>query len=203
MLDAKLRPVIDQPLNWCGRRLARAGCSADACTAVGFVCGACAILLLLSGAFVAGGLFFLLNRVCDGLDGAIARAQGATDFGGYLDIVSDFIIYPGIPTAIAVQKPEDAVYAVFCVCAMSTAMASFLAFAISAEKLKLHSTARGIKSFFYVGGLCEGFETTVALTVMCFWHDYFHLVAVVFGVLCWLTTIVRVYATRRLFARLS
>ena len=30
----------------------------------------------------------ILNRVADGLDGAVARSTGQTDFGGYLDLLT-------------------------------------------------------------------------------------------------------------------
>ena len=42
-------------------------------------------------AFVA----LILNRLLDGLDGAMARLTAPTPFGGYIDIVFDFIIYGG------------------------------------------------------------------------------------------------------------
>jgi phosphatidylglycerophosphate synthase len=47
-------------------------------------------------------LFWVLNRLCDGLDGIVARVSGRqTDFGGYLDIGIDFTIYALIPVALA------------------------------------------------------------------------------------------------------
>ena len=45
---------------------------------------------------------WLLNRVLDGLDGTHARVHNAqSDFGGYLDIMLDSIVYAAIPLAIA------------------------------------------------------------------------------------------------------
>jgi phosphatidylglycerophosphate synthase len=41
------------------------------------------------------------NRILDGLDGVIARRFGKqTDFGGYLDIVVDFVVYAIIPIGL-------------------------------------------------------------------------------------------------------
>ena len=48
----------------------------------------------------------LLNRLLDGLDGAVARAAGGTDLGGFLDITMDFLIYSAIPFAFALSDPE-------------------------------------------------------------------------------------------------
>ena len=43
---------------------------------------------------------WLLGRVIDGLDGAVARRQGRpSDLGGYLDIMLDFIVYALVPIA--------------------------------------------------------------------------------------------------------
>lgn len=45
---------------------------------------------------------WLLNRLFDGLDGAIAREQDTqTDFGGYVDILLDFIVYAAVPLGVA------------------------------------------------------------------------------------------------------
>jgi phosphatidylglycerophosphate synthase len=49
---------------------------------------------------------WLVNRLLDGLDGAIAREGGRqTDFGGYLDILLDFVVYAAIPIGLALGQP--------------------------------------------------------------------------------------------------
>lgn len=46
---------------------------------------------------------WVVNRFLDGLDGTHARVHGrSADFGGYLDIVFDFLVYAAVPLAIAV-----------------------------------------------------------------------------------------------------
>ncbi len=50
---------------------------------------------------------WLVNRVLDGLDGALARVQGSTsDLGGYLDILCDFAIYALVPIGLVVGAPS-------------------------------------------------------------------------------------------------
>lgn len=50
--------------------------------------------------WIALGLW-LTNRILDGLDGVVARTHARqSDFGGYLDIVSDFVVYAAIPICI-------------------------------------------------------------------------------------------------------
>ena len=90
MFDARLRPLIDPPLNAAGQWLARRGISANAVTLAGVpvaVAAAAAIAWDLPWLALA---LILANRLLDGLDGAVARAQGPSDFGGYLDSLADF-----------------------------------------------------------------------------------------------------------------
>src|SRR3546814_5306296 len=73
MLDARLRKLIDPPLDALGRRLAHLGVTANSVTWTGFLvgCGAWALLVLQS--YPAALALILLNRLADGLDGAVAR----------------------------------------------------------------------------------------------------------------------------------
>ena len=107
--------------------------------------------------------FILLNRVADGVDGAVARASMSTDFGGYLDIVCDFVFYSAVPFAFAVVQPENALASAFLIFSFIGTASSFLAFAILAEKHGISTEIRGKKTFYYLGGLTEGTETTLLL----------------------------------------
>ncbi|NEP63383.1 MAG: hypothetical protein F6K31_41870, partial [Symploca sp. SIO2G7] len=60
---------------------------------------------------------------------------------------------------------------------------------------------RGRKSLYYLGGLAEGFETIIALVLMCLLPDSFFWIAVVFGVMCWITTATRIAAAVDVFRR--
>ena len=54
-------------------------------------------------------ILWLLNRVLDGLDGVVARAHHKqSDFGGYLDLLLDFVVYLAIPIALLVALPTSA-----------------------------------------------------------------------------------------------
>lgn len=201
MIDHKIRPLMDPLLTRIGLMFSKLTISANAMTGIGFVFGCLTLLCILMDQAPLGGVFFILNRICDGLDGGIARNQGLTDFGGYLDIISDFIIYPAIPLAFAITNPHQALAAAFVIFAMAGAMTSFLAFAILCAKNDMETTKRGQKSFYYLGGLCEGFETAVFLGAMCFFPGYFSLLAWIFGVLCCLTTLGRILNTKRIFSK--
>lgn len=192
MFDAALRRVVDPPLNRAGRAVARAGISANAVTVSGFVIGLGALPALaleqygLALALIAG------NRLADGLDGAVARATGPSDLGGYLDIVLDFIFYSAVVFGVALGRPGDAVFAAFLIFSFIGTGASFLAYAIIAAKRGVTTEARGAKSIFYLGGLTEGAETIVCLMAICLFPAHFPWIAVVFGAMCWVTTASRI-----------
>jgi phosphatidylglycerophosphate synthase len=197
MLDAAMRRIIDPPLDRIGRRVAAAGVSANAVTLAGFAVGLLAIPLLAAEWYGLALAAILINRLADGLDGAVARHTTLTDFGGYLDIVCDFIVYSGVAFGFALARPENAVPAAFLILSFVGTGTTFLAFAIMAAKRGLSSEARGRKSLFYLGGLAEGTETIVAFAAFCLFPSAFVPLAYVFGALCWLTTAARVVTARR------
>lgn len=54
---------------------------------------------------------WIANRFLDGLDGTQARVHGRqSDFGGYLDILLDFVVYAAIPIGIATGANTIAVW---------------------------------------------------------------------------------------------
>jgi phosphatidylglycerophosphate synthase len=193
VLDARLRRLIDPPLDRLAAPLASRGLSANAVTVLGFVIGLGAAAAIAERAFLPGLALLLLNRLLDGLDGAIARRRGLTDLGGFLDIVLDFLIYSAVPFAFALADPEaNALAAAFLIFSFVGTGSSFLAFAIMAAKRGIATDLRGQKSLYYLGGLTEGTETILVLVLACLWPALFPWLALAFGILCWLTTATRV-----------
>ena len=199
MFDAQARPLIDRLLNPIGRGLVTLGVTANQVTMIGAVFGLIATGCAAAGLFYPALWFVIANRFVDGLDGAVARASRPSDFGGYLDIVSDFIFYSAIPLAFAVARPETALAAAFLIFSFIGTATSFLGFAILAEKHQVTTQIRGKKAFYYLGGLTEGTETILLFLAMLVWPDYFSLMAIIFGILCWVTTGTRIYAAYRQF----
>lgn len=199
MLDAVLRRVIDPPLDAAGRRLAAAGLGADAVTLAGFAVGLASVPLIAVEAYGLALTAILANRLADGLDGAIARQRGPTDFGGYLDIVCDFLFYAAVPFAFALARPENAAAAAFLILSFVGTGSSFLAYAIIAAKRGMTSSKRGRKAFYHLGGLTEGSETIALFVACCLFPRMFPLLAWIFGALCWLTTASRIVAAWRDF----
>ena len=72
-------------------------------TVFSLILGGLTVGFVLQKLYLAALMFWILNRLFDGLDGAIARIhQRQTDLGGYIDILSDFIIYAAIPISLVV-----------------------------------------------------------------------------------------------------
>src|SRR5580765_3421580 len=92
MLDRPARRLLAPALDAVGGRLAAAGVRPLAVTGAGWVAGVGACLAVGFGQWTLGLVLWLLNRLLDGLDGPVARRRGATDLGGFLDIVADFSI---------------------------------------------------------------------------------------------------------------
>lgn len=201
MLDALLRPVIDPVLTRQGRRLARLGLTADAVTLAGLALGLAAAGLIALGHPGWALLPLLLSRLADGLDGAVARATRRTDFGGYLDITCDFLFYGAIPLGFVLTDPAaNGAAGAFLLTSFYFNGASFLGYAILAEKHGLHSHARGAKSLYFTGGLLEGTETIAFFVALCLWPALFAPLAWGFGALCFVTAGARLLLARRVFA---
>lgn len=198
MLDSRLRPLIDPPLNRVGRVLAARGIKADHVTLAGLAFGLLAALILAFGGDGPWALLPLLaGRLADGLDGAIARATRKTDFGGYLDIGCDFVFYGAVPLAFALRDPVNALPAAFLLFAFYVNAASFLGFAALAARRGLETRAQGEKSLYYAAGLLEGAETIALFAAFCLWPGLFAPLAWGFGVLCLITAVSRLFWARR------
>ncbi|MEM6586298.1 MAG: CDP-alcohol phosphatidyltransferase family protein [Pseudomonadota bacterium] len=191
MLDSKLRPLIDPPLNAIGRALAGVGVSANALTFAGLALGLGGALAIAQGLLTLGLALILANRVLDGLDGAVARVRGPTPLGGYFDIVADFAFYVSIPLAFGVWDPALTLPALALVASFVLTGVSFLAFAVIAAERGISTKAHGKKSFFYSTGLAEGTETIAVFIAMCVWPEYFPYIAYGYAGLCTLTVVQR------------
>ncbi len=195
MLDAVIRPHIDKPLAAAAHHAVRLGVSANAATLAGFTLGmAAAGLIAAQLTWVALGVL-LVSRFFDGLDGAIARRTQPTDLGGYLDITLDFIVYASVVFAFALADPaRNALAAAFLTTSFMAPAATFLAYAVFAAKRGITTEIRGAKSLYYLGGLTEGTETILTLCLMCAFPDWFAIIAVVYGLMCWITGGTRIAA---------
>lgn len=200
MLDGYMRKIIDPPLGWLGRNIAKTGLTANAMTLIGLGFGLGAALAISQHMFMLGLVLLLLSRLADGLDGAIARASRRTDFGGYLDISADFLFYGAIPFAFVAADPtQNALVGAFLLLAFYFNGGTFLGYAILAEKHGLTTSSRGAKSLYFTGGLLEGTETILFFVALCIWPQQFVVMAAIFGTLCMITAITRLMLAYQVF----
>lgn len=202
MLDGLMRKLIDPPLDRLGAGLARLGIGANLVTLTGLGAGLVATTLIAVGAPLWGLFFIAVSRLFDGLDGAVARATRKTDFGGFLDIVADFAFYGAIPLAFALWMPEaNGLPAAFLVTAFYINGATFLGYAVLAERHGHETMARGAKSLYFTGGLLEGTETIALFVLFCLFPASFPLLAWLFGAATVVTALSRIVLAFQIYGK--
>lgn len=195
MLDRLSIKIIKWPLTQSAKWLDQYGISANQTTVVGFVIGCFALPALIAEQYWLALALIVLNRLCDGLDGALARIQGITDAGGFLDISLDFLFYSMIPFGFVLANPEqNAVAGAFLIFSFIGTGSSFLAFAIMAGKQGIDNPVYKNKSLYYMSGLTEGTETIGCFVLFCLLPQHFATIAYIFGAACWFTTFTRIYS---------
>jgi phosphatidylglycerophosphate synthase len=195
MLDKFITPVIKPLLTPVVVFMHKRGITADQLTLAGFIVGLCAVPLLAFELWYGALAAIVLNRVFDGLDGALARhANQSSSAGGFLDITLDFLFYAAIPFGFILASPEqNGVAGAFLLATFIGTGSSFLAFAIAAEKFKLEKPQFKYKSFYYLNGLTEGTETIALFVAFCLWPQHFSMMASIFAVACMITIYTRIH----------
>ena len=199
MFDVALRRLVDPALIRTAGWIADARISANALTIAGAALGLSSAFFIAQSNFAAALAFVVLNRIFDGLDGAIARINGPTEFGGYLDTICDYIFYLSVPVAFGLIDPANQLPALLLVGSFTLTAVSFLAFAAIAARHRSDSGSHGPKAFIYSTGLMEGGETITFFLLFCLFPAYFATLAIVFAVLCLLTVVQRVVLAAKSF----
>lgn len=192
MLDARLLPMQHALLRPLAGAVARTGIGADTISVAGFVIGLAAIPAIALGHYHASLALILLNRLMDGLDGAVARIAGPTDRGAFLDIALDFVFYALVPLGFAIADPAaNALAAAVLISAFVGTGSSFLAFAAISTRQGRTAADFPSKGIYYLGGLTEGAETIAVFALMCIFPALFPVLAYGFGAACAVTTVLR------------
>ncbi|QEA39424.1 CDP-alcohol phosphatidyltransferase family protein [Pistricoccus aurantiacus] len=195
MLDRWTMPWMQRPLNRLLPGLIAWNIRPVQLPVAGFVIGMLALPLLAFEHYGLALLAIVLNRLGDGLDGALARrTQQTSDAGGFLDIGLDFVFYAAVVLGFALADPAgNALAATFLLFAFIGTGTSFLAFAIVAKRHELERPSFQRKAFYYLHGLTEGTETLLALAAFCLWPAHFSLLASLFAIACLITTATRLW----------
>ena len=166
MFDLQLRSTKERILAPVAARCP----SSLSAAAVSFVSLACCVgagVAAWRGAVILSVVLWLVGRVLDGLDGAIARANGsASDFGGYVDLLFDTIGYTAVPLGIAFGVGQPGTWQVIAVLLGSFYVNSVSWLMLSALLEKRGERASGEQtSVTMPTGLIEGTETIVLFTI--------------------------------------
>ena len=193
MLDKYAIRILKEPLFHFASFLCSKGVTADQVTVISFVIGLGVLPALFFQCYGCALFCIVVNRIGDGIDGALARMTRVSDGGGFLDIVLDFIFYASVVLGFALANPQqNGLAAVLLLFTFVGTGSSFLAFAIMAERRGIESITYAHKGIYYLEGLTEATETIICFVLFCLFPWYFPVIATVFAVLCLVTTATRV-----------
>lgn len=194
MLDKQMRHVkegVSQPIaRWIGTRI-----SPTEITLIGGVIGIVATVFAWQGWYIAGAGLWLLNRLFDGLDGTVARMfNRQTDFGGYLDIIVDNVIYALVPIGLSLSINSPVVYIalIFMLASFYVNSASWMFLSSILEKRAQGAKKSGeMTSVTMPHGLIEGTETIVFYTLFFLLPQFLGALFIIMGALVLITVIQR------------
>ena len=171
-------------INIWGKKASKHNISANLVSLIGFAIGMLSINFLAMNMYFWALVCILLNRFFDALDGAIAKNNKPSDFGVFLDAALDYIFYAGVIFGFALANPwENAVAASFLLFGFTASACAMLAYAVIAYKNCRKAEPNLEQSPFYLGGMAQGFETLVALVILCIVPTWFLPIAIILG--CW------------------
>ncbi|MGB5050729.1 MAG: CDP-alcohol phosphatidyltransferase family protein, partial [Caldilineaceae bacterium] len=107
------------------------------------------------------------NRLLDGLDGVVARIHGKqSDFGGYLDLLLDYVVYLAIPVAFVWATPT-APHIWSLISLLVSYQINSLSWTLLSSLLEKQQLIGGkrLTSIEMPAGLIEGAETVIFYTL--------------------------------------
>ena len=197
MFDRSIQKIVQIPLKFIGRYVLQFA-QPNHVTFLGFIFGIVMCLLIYFQLFKLALVFLLLNRISDGLDGAMARLTSPTPRGGYFDIVADFLIYAGFVLSFGLGNQENLLISALLLFSYIGTGTTFLAKAaiqhqVDQTKHSIEQENEIHKSFHYASGLIEGTETIIFMILCLISPSYFNLIGFVFFILCLITIVSRIY----------
>lgn len=162
-------------------------------TAFALVAGLLAAWFAFTQSYSAAFGFWILNRALDGLDGLLARMHDKqSDFGGYVDILTDFIVYAALPIGLVAGSPSSERYLAlgFMLASFYVNTASWMYLAAILEKRAAHDPATQT-TIVMPAGLIGGFETIIAYGIFLLFPTYITILFSIFAALVLITILQR------------
>lgn len=180
MFDIRFRSLKDDAFDPCCKYIPNS-ISPLQVTVAAFLSGLLSCLCASSKMVHLSLIFWSLNRALDCLDGALARhRKTASDLGGYLDLLGDFIVYSLLPIAIALGW-NDGVrsWRAVAVLEASFHVNNFVLFYIAAvsekKQAKGGAKSKELTSVMMRPALIEGLESGVLFTAMLAMPSYIEM----------------------------
>ena len=166
-------------------------------TLLGFILGLLMCVLVFFQFYLTALILLVLNRLCDGLDGTMARLTIPSPLGGYLDIVFDFTIYSGFVLAFGLSNSNYTIISMvllFLYIGTGTTFLARAAIQTQLDKIPESSDSKKElpKSFYYSSGLIEGTETTIFMILCLLLPNFYIFISIIFGILCLITFVSRI-----------
>ena len=192
MFDRQIQKYTQKPFQYIAKLFLKF-ISPNHMTLIGFSFGVLMCLSIIIDQYLMAIFFLFLNRLSDGLDGAMARLQNPTPLGGYLDIVLDFLIYGGFVLSFGITEQNNTLLSmVLLFCYIGTG-STFLAKAAIMPSLTHQNLNEEIpKSFHYAVGLIEGTETLIFMVLCLLFPNLFIFFSFIFIILCLITIVFRI-----------
>ena len=192
MFDRQIQKHIQRPLQYISKLFLKF-ISPNYMTLIGFSFGVLMCFFIIIDQYLIAMIFLFLNRLSDGLDGAMARLQNPTPLGGYLDIVLDFLIYGGFVLSFGITEQNNMLLSMILLFCYIGTGSTFLAKAAILPSLANQNLNEEIpKSFHYAVGLVEGTETIIFMFLCLLFADLFIYLASIFSLLCLITIVFRI-----------
>ncbi|MGI8714921.1 MAG: CDP-alcohol phosphatidyltransferase family protein [Solirubrobacteraceae bacterium] len=190
MIDQLVRGRLAPSLDRAAARLSSRYVSPGSLTLAGLLAGLGACVSVASSLWGLALVLWLLNRLLDGLDGALARRRGATELGGLLDFTADFVVYSGFVVGLAIAHPGARLACVVLLATYLVNNVALLTFSSVIERLGLRLGDE--RSLRLTTGLAEGAETIVVYALFCLLPGSSAVIAWAFAGLVGLTAVQRV-----------
>ena len=192
MFDRQIQKYTQKPLQYIAKLFLKF-ISPNHITLIGFSFGVLMCISIIIDQYLIAIIFLFLNRVSDGLDGAMARLQTPTPLGGYLDIVLDFLIYGGFVLSFGITEQNNTFLSMILLFCYIGTGSTFLAKAAILPSLTNQNLNEEIpKSFHYAVGLVEGTETIIFMILCLLFPSLFIYLASIFILLCLITIVFRI-----------
>lgn len=191
MFAMRLKFMMAIPMGLLAARLAPLRVKADWVTLAAAVVAFATLILIGRGLYLVGLGAIVLNRLLDGLDGAIARQTKVTDRGAYLEAVFDTLFFACVPFAFALADPTRAVAASFLIFGSMAAGAS--------GWLSMGFTQRVGAVTVPFASVVESLVMVIGFAIACVMPQWFSIVAYTLGFAAFVVAGVRIAAAVNTF----